>query len=479
MWQPIFMINGCLVGIMGLLMLVPAFFVFYENQGKWSPFFGSSLILIFIGFLMYLSNRVEIKKITLQQGYLLTVCTWFSLTFLAMLPFVLSGATLNFADALFEAASGISTTGATIMADVESQSRSILLWRSMLNAMGGVGVVIFAVAMLPFLGIGGMQIFHRENSDINDKILPKFSYIAKEIILIYVSLGVLCTVCLYLSGMSWFDAVNHAMTSVATGGFSTKNASIGSFDSLQIEVVLSIFMILGAIPMTFYIILVQHRDFHSLRSEQVIFFLKTLVFYILGTTLWLYFSGKYDFAGALRYSSFNIISIVTTTGYASTDYMLWGNLAYTLFIIFALTGGCTGSTSGSVKIFRWQVIIAYLQKSLRTAIEPNRVLPIKVGNINIDNGIVASVIFFMSAYIFCLLILTVLVAVTGVDFATAVGSVVACITNSGPGIGEVVGPAGNFSSLPDFAKYVLSFAMLLGRLDILTVLVVFTRSFWR
>ena len=480
MWQPVLMINGYLISVLGLAMLFPAVVDIIYTGKNWSSFITSSMVSLFVGISLFLGNKTKIEKITLQQGYLLTTISWVSLTLLAALPFMFFEVVPGFSDALFEAMSGISTTGATVIKDLEVLPKSILLWRSMLNALGGIGIVIFAVAMLPFLGIGGMQIFQRENSDLNDKFMPKFNYIAKRILVVYFFLLFVCAVCLFLAGMSPFEAVNYAMSSIATGGFATKNASVGYYDNVKIELILMLFMYLGALPMTFYILLMQKKEIHSLRSTQVVVFTKVLFFYILFTALWLTYDGVYDsFWQSLRYASFNIISIVTTTGYVSTDYMQWGALAGSIFIIFAMTGGCTGSTSGSVKIFRWQVVWAYLKQSMIVATEPNRVVPIKIGNLTTSNSIISSVFVFISAFMATLVVLTVLVAWTGLDFETAFSAVVACITNSGPGIGPIVGPAGTFAPRSDFAKYMLVLAMLLGRLEVLTVLVIFTKSFWR
>ena len=457
-------------------MLFPAALDIYVNNADWSYFLTSSIISIFIGFSLFLANNVKINNISLRQAYLLTTISWFSVTVLAAIPFTLYGT--GWADALFEATSGISTTGATIYKNVEGLPPSILLWRSLLNGLGGVGIVIFAIAMLPFLGIGGMQIFQRENSDVNEKFMPKISYIAKRIILVYVILLILCAVFLKLAGMNWFDAINHSMTTVATGGLSTKNNSIAYFNSVSIEMIISLFMILGAIPLTFYHSLLATRNIHSLRSEQVFTFIKVLAIYILFMSCWLKYEGVYSFMDALRFSSFNIISIVTSTGFSSTNYLTWGAFASTAFIIFALTGGCTGSTSGSIKIFRWQVLFAYLKKSFATIIEPHRIVPVKIKQVVLGNEVVTSIFVFFLAYAVSLFGLTALVALTGQDFETAFSAVTACITNSGPGIGKIVGPDGNYSSLSDFAKHVLSFAMLLGRLEIMTIVVVFSKNFW-
>ncbi len=479
MWQPVLMINGYLISVLGVAMLVPALCDMYWTKSDWSAFMSSAIICLFIGLSLFLANRMTIKKISLQQGYLITVFGWLSLTLLGTLPFLISGAIPDFANAFFETMSGLSTTGATILADVEAQPKAILLWRSMLNCLGGIGIVMFAVAMLPFLGIGGMQIFQRENSDIDDKFMPKFNYIAKRIMIVYTILVGACILSLYFAGMGWFDAVNHAMAAIATGGLSTKNASIAYFDSVQIELVLSLFMIFGALPMTFYIMVVQNQDLHSFRTQQVVTFLKVLAVYIIFTSALLVFNGVYNVGDALRYSSFNIISIVTSTGFVSTDYMLWGAFSSTLFIIFALTGGCTGSTSGSIKIFRWQVVFAFIRQTLTLATDPNRVMPVKIGKLLVSNGVVASVFVFLACYLVSIGVLSVLVALTGQPFDIAFSSVIACLTNSGPGVGNVIGPVGNYSSLPDMAKYILSFAMLLGRLEVITIFVVCTKNFWR
>lgn len=334
MWQPVLMINGYLISVLGLAMLIPAAVDMLETGRNWSLFVTSSIVSLFIGLSLFLGNRTKIEKITLQQGYLLTAVSWVSLTLLATLPFILSDVTPGFADALFEAMSGLSTTGATVITDLEVLPDSILLWRSMLNGLGGVGIVIFAVALLPFLGIGGMQIFQRENSDLNDKFMPKFNYIAKRIMAVYFILVALCAGCLYFAGMTPLESVNYAMAAIATGGFSTKNASVGFYDSISIEMILSLFMYLGALPMTFYIVLVQRRDLHSFRTAQVAVFTKVLAFYILLTAVWLAYEGIYDsFWQSLRYATFNIVSITTSTGFVSTDYMKWGPPVGTIFII--------------------------------------------------------------------------------------------------------------------------------------------------
>ena len=453
MWQPVLMISGYFISVLGLAMLFPAALDIYYSHAKWSLFITSSIVSVFIGLSLFLANNSKIKNISLQQAYLLTVISWFSVTLLAAIPFMLYG--ISGADAVFEAASGISTTGATVFADIEALPRSFLLWRAILNGLGGVGIVIFAIAMLPFLGIGGMQIFQRENSDVNEKFMPKISYIAKRIILVYVILI------------------------MATGGLSTKNASVGYFNSAAIDWIITLFMILGAIPLTFYHSLLATRDIHSLRSSQVAMFLKVLAVYIVFMACWLTYNGTYNFLTALRYAAFNVTSIVTSTGFVSTDYLLWGPFAATAFVVFALTGGCTGSTSGSIKIFRWQVVFAQLKRAFITTTEPNRMVPLKIGHSNISAQVAGSIFIFLTAFSLSTIVLTLCIALTGIDFTTAFSGVVACLSNSGPGISQLIGPSGNYSSLPETAKWHLAFTMLLGRLEVMTILVIFTKSFWR
>ena len=480
MWQPIFMISGYFVSILGLSMLIPAIVDMYYTRQNWSPFITSAIISLFIGVSLYLGNRTKIEKISIRQGYLITTISWFALSLLSALPFMLTETTSYWVDAIFEATSGITTTGATILTDIDGTSKAILLWRSLLNGLGGVGIVIFAVALLPFLGIGGMQIFQRESSDLNEKLMPKISYIAKRIIIVYLILLLLTFCGLLLAGMGKFDAVNHAMSAVSTGGFSTKNASVGYFNNVWVEIVLMIGMIAGSLPLTWYLIVLKTRQHNSFRSAQVPFFLKTLCAYTLFTPLWLIAThDNYSFWEALRLASFNVVSITTDTGFASTDYMKWGMFTQTIFLIFAITGGCSGSTSGGVKSFRWQVIIAFFKKSITNMTEPSRIIPVKIKDLNVDDNVIKSVFIFILAFGLSIVSLTVLVAITGVDFTTAFSAIIGCITNAGPGVGEIVGPSGTFAPLSDFAKYVCAFAMLLGRLEVMTILVVFTRNFWR
>ncbi len=480
MWQLVFMINGYFISVLGCAMLIVAGYDMYISSSSWSHFLNAALFTLFIGMSLFLSNRTEIKNVSMRQGYLLTTTSWLSISLLATIPFMLYGGVSDFHDAFFEAVSGLTGTGATIFKDVEALPKSILLWRSVLNMTGGIGVVIFAAALLPFLGIGGMQIFQRENSDLNDKFMPKFHYIAKRIILVYIFLLVCCIACLYWAGMGWFDALNHGFSTVATAGFSTKNNSIAFFNSPKVEAVVIVFMLLSALPMTFFIMLLQNKFRNSLRALQVTTFLKTVLLIVVLMTLWLRFSGVCgDILQALRYAAFNVVSIITTTGFSSTDYLSWGAWAAVAFSLIGLIGGCTGSTTGSIKIFRWQVVAAFLRQSIELAITPRRMVLLKIKKFVLGTEVVSSVLVFITLFLFIAATLTLLLTLNGVDAFTAFAAVMGCITNVGPGVVESIGPNGSFMIFSPIVKYLLIGAMLLGRLEILTILVVFTRSFWR
>ena len=477
MWQPVFMISGYILGILGLMMLIPAGFDMSVTGEDWSPFISAAMITVFFGFSLFLSNYTKIEKITLKQGYLVTAVSWFLVCMFASVPFILHHSTESITDAIFEATSGITGTGATIMTDVEALPQSILLWRSLLNYIGGLGIVIFAVALLPFLGIGGMQMFQHENSDSNDKFMPKFSYIAKRILVVYLLLTTVASCLLFMCGMGWFDAVNHAMSAIGTGGFSTKNESVGAFHSATIEILIMLFMLAGALPMTFYILLARRKN--PDRNGQVRMFLKTTLVFSLLMSGYLYYVSDFSLLSSLRQSFFTVIAIVTTTGLTANDYTQWGIWVTAAILLLSLTGGCTGSTSGSIKIFRWQVIKAFLRKYFLSAIEPNRVIPLKIGQINMPEKVTMSVFVYIFSFLISMAVLTILVSACGIDFRTSVAAVTACITNVGVGAVEVIGPSGNYAFFSNEIKVILCFAMLLGRLEVITIIVVFSKSFWR
>ncbi len=477
MWQPVLTVSGYILGILGLLMLIPAGFDVWQSNAEWSPFLTSAAITIFFGLSLYLSNNTKVERIDVKQAYLITAFSWLLVCLFSAIPFALFGVVDNVTDAWFEAASGVTGTGATIITDIETLPQSILLWRSLLNGIGGLGVVIFAVALLPILGIGGMQMFQRENSDSNGKFMPKFSYIAKRIVVVYFSLIGLCCTAYILCGMHWFDAINHAISVTGTGGFSTKNNALAAFDSFSIELVTMLFMLSGAVPMTFYILFL--RGLPADKNRQVCTFFR-LIFYIgLALSLYLYFVTDMPLFTALRNGYFTVISTMTTTGLTSANYILWGSWITTLILFLSFSGGCTGSTSGSVKIFRWQVVYAFLRKSLLTAIDSNRIIPLKIGAMNLSEKVALSVFVYLFSFFICLILITLVVSLCGTDFATSLAAVSACITNVGMGAVAAIGPEGNYAFFNPAIKYILTFTMFLGRLEIITVLALFSKAFWR
>lgn len=479
MWQPVLMIDGFILCILGISMTVPAVLDFYDEKMLWSPFLSSAFLTLFIGLSLFLSNKGKITKLSLRQGYLITFLCWVTVAVFSCIPFLLSHAIPNVSGALFESVSGVTATGASVIADVESLPRSLLLWRSMLNGLGGIGVVIFAVAMLPFLGIGGMQMFAHESSDTNEKLMPKFIDVAKWIIAVYMGLVILCSVSLYFCGMGRFDAINHALSAVATAGFSTKNDSIAYYNSVSIELVLTFFMILGALPMTFYIILLRRHEMEPMRLGQIKSFLRSVFILTLGIAVYLCFDNHIVFFQALRLSFFNVVSVMTTTGLASSNYVQWGTWTVVFFTLLALHGGCIGSTTGSIKMMRWQVIKSYFSKFLLSSIEPNRVIPIKIDKTPISDKAVISVFVYVMSFFAVIGGTALLLNLLGYDFEIAITAAVSCVTNTGPGAVEEISASGNYAFFSDVAKYILCMAMLLGRLEIMTILVIFTKSFWK
>ena len=477
MWQPVFMISGYILGILGLVMLIPASIDMSLNQHGWSPFLVGAINSLFFGMSLFLANYTSFKRINLKQAYLVTAFSWLLVSFFGAVPFYLYRAVPSFVDAFFESMSGLTGTSATVVTDVEALPPAVLLWRSLLNCIGGLGIVIFAVALLPFLGIGGMQIFQRENSDSNDKFMPKFSYIAKRIVAVYFLLMIVCAAAYVFCGMGVFDAVNHAMTAIGTGGFSTKNSSIGAFHSFPIEAVTMLAMLAGALPMTYYVLLLRGGD--ADKNGQVRAFFKLITVAGIMVSVYLYITSEYALPDSFRYGYFTVISIVTTAGFSACDYTQWGVWAVTVILFLSLCGGCTGSTSGSIKILRWQVVYAFLRKYIISAIEPNRIIPMKIGNMNISEKVSMSVFVYLFSFVISLVVFSLAVSLCGYDFSTSFAAVMACITNIGIGAVDVIGPQGNFAFFSPFLKVLLAFIMFIGRLEVITVMVIFSRSFWR
>ena len=478
-FRPILYVNGILLCILSLVMLIPMMVDLAFGHEDWRVFMVSSVFTAFIGGALYLANRGYEGTLSLRQAFLFTTTSYIVISVFCSLPLYWSELQLPFVDAYFEAVSGITSTGSTVLTGIDFLPPGLLVWRSLLNAMGGIGIVVLALAVLPMLRIGGMQLFKTESSDTMEKMLPRTTQIAAVISLVFVVLMICCALCYWWAGMSGFDAMNHAMTTVATGGFSTHDASLGYYNSPLIESVAILFMIAGGLPIILY--------FQALRGNPSVIWQNTQVQTFLGIIagvtalliVWLVFWQDFAFLDALRYSLFNVVAVITTTGYASADYNGWGTFAVAVFFMLIVVGGCTGSTSGGIKIFRFQVLYKTARVQIRQLIQPHGVFVPLYNGKPITENISASVMSFFILFAFSFVVLAIILSIYGLDFLTAMSAAAQAISNVGPGLGEIIGPAGNYSVLPDGAKWWIAGAMIMGRLELFTVLVILAPHFWR
>lgn len=478
LFRPIFYICGAFALIMATLMLIPAGYAFLYADSELLPFLLSAGITALSGLVLMLLFKSNGFSLTSRQLYLLTSCSWMLLSLAGALPFMLSHQPLSLSDAVFESVSGITTTGSTVMSGLQTLPGSILLWRSLLQWVGGLGVIGMAVSILPFLRVGGMRLFQTESSDWSDKSLPRFHDLARTLLISYLLITSLCMVSYWLAGMTPFDAVNHAMSTVSTGGYATDDRSMGRFgpEILWISV---LFMLVGGLPFMLFIRLFFERSLKSLVDIQAIGFLVIVCCLILVLTLQLIYTDRMLPFEALTQTAFNITSVITTTGYASSDYTLWGPFSIGLFFFVTFIGGCSGSTSGGMKIFRFQLSYLFLRDQFRKLVHPRGVFAINYNGKVVGDDIVASAVAFAFIFFMVLAIATLLLTALGVDFITSLTGAATALTNVGPGFGGIIGPAGNFAPLPNAAKWILSFTMILGRLELLTVIVLFSTVFWR
>jgi len=477
-YKTVFFAIGVLLIILGVFMLIP-FFVQYLYDEKNSTFLSSSSITIFIGILLVLTNLEENRKLNLQQAFLLTTLSWLSIAAFGCLPFLLSNLNLSFVDSFFESMSGITTTGSTILTNIDNAPKGILIWRSILQWLGGIGVIVMAITILPLLNIGGMQLF-RLGSDATEKILPKTREITLIISIIYLVLTIACAVAYWFFGMNVFDSVAHSMTTIATGGFSTYSDSIGYFQNPKIEIISIIFIILGSIPFIAYVKFVKGDKKIFIKDVQIKGLIYIFCVSILLMFLYLLFNNTdSSYLENLRISTFNVVSILSGTGYVTTDFSLWGKFPLIFFLFLMFIGGCAGSTACGIKIFRFQILGYFILNQIRKLVYPHAIFPMKYNNSIISNTFIYSIIAFIFLYFFIFFILAALLSLNGLDFISAISGSATAISNVGPGLGNVIGPNGNFSDLPNFSKLCLSLGMLLGRLELFTVLVLFFPSFWK
>ncbi len=477
-FRPILYVVGILLCTLAVSMIFPMLADLSQNNPDWTVFFFCALFTAFFGGAMILTNAGMQFSMSVRQAFLLTGLSWVVLASFAALPFMMSGLKVSFTDSMFEAISGITTTGSTVMTGLDDMPPGILLWRAILQWLGGIGIIVMALSVMPFLKVGGMQLFKTESSE-SEKAAPRAAQLAASIGLIYLVLTFICMVFYHMAGMSPFDALAHAMTTIATGGFSTRDASFNGFDTAEKEIVATIFMFMGGLPFVLYLKAVR-GNLNSLFSDsQVRWFSNIVVFSIFITIAYLVMFQDQNFLEALRRASFNVISIITGTGYTNGDYGLWGGFAVAMVFFLMVIGGCAGSTSCGIKIFRFQVLSSVTGAQLKQLLHPHGVFLPHYNGKALPEGVTTSVLSFFFLYALCFSLLAVALSFVGLDFLTAMSGAATSISNVGPGLGEIIGPSGNFGPLPDSAKWILCIGMVLGRLELFTVLILLTPSFWR
>ena len=477
-YKTVFFIIGVLQIILGIFMAIPIFsqFIFSEID---SSFITSSAITLVFGVLFVLSNLDYEKKINLKQAFLLTTLSWLTIAIFGSLPFYFSDLNISFTDSFFESMSGLTTTGSTIISNLELAPKSVLLWRALLQWLGGIGIIVMAITLMPIMNIGGMLLFKVLNTDSSEEILPSSKEISLKLILIYFVLTFLCALAYKIFGMGYFDSLTHSMTTIATGGFSNYNESIGHFNNVKIEITAMLFIILGSLPFIAYIKFLNGNRKVFLNDSQIKTFIKLIIFSILILFFYLFIKIEDFSLSDFRYISFNSISILTGTGYVTGKFDQWGSFSLFFFLILMFIGGCAGSTTCGVKIFRIQILYKFIINQLKKIIFPRGIFVIKYENNNVNDKFLASIISFIYLYILLFFLITALLSLSGLDFITSISGAATSISNVGPGLGSVIGSNGNFSTLPDFSKWILSAGMLLGRLELFAILVLFLPSFWK
>ena len=475
-YKTVFFTLGILQIILGIFMLIPVIAQFFYDDID-SSFLGSSIVTIIFGTLFFLSNLDHNKKLNLQQAFLLTALSWLSIAIFGSLPFIFSNLNFSFTNAFFESMSGITTTGSTIISNLEVIPKGILLWRAILQWLGGIGIIVMAITLMPIMNVGGMQLFKITSNDSSEKILPKSKQIALRLIFIYLFLTTLCAFSYKMLGMNLFDSITHSMTTIATGGFSNYNESIGFFNSISIETSAMIFIILGSLPFIAYIKFLNGDKKIFFTDIQIKTFLKVVLISIIILSIFLILNNSAEFN--FRSILFNIISILTGTGYVNAQFDNWGGFPIILFIILMFIGGCAGSTTCGIKIFRIQILYSFFVNQIRKIIYPKGIFVLKYDQNPVDDKFIASIISFIYLYLVIFFVITALLSLSGLDFITSISGAATSISNVGPGLGSTIGPNGNFSSLPDISKWILSLGMILGRLELFAILVLFLPSFWK
>lgn len=479
--SPVIYIVSILFILLSIFMVLPVLLLAGSEAPNAMAFAKSASICLGVGLVGLLLTRSDAGELKPRFMFVLTVSSWFIIALLSCLPFYLSGLDISLADSVFESTSGITTTGATVLTGLDSMDKDLLLWRSVLQWIGGVGIIGMFVAVLPFLRVGGMRLFATESSEWTDKALPRMKTLSRGLLIVYVFFSIMAVTVYWLSGMTLFDAFNHGLTSIATGGFSTSDMSMGKFDSNLILLEGTFFMMLGSLPFFLFVREMYGQHGVLFKDQQVRLFLTILLVIpaLLTAYRWTIANGELDVIDGYVNTLFNVTSIVTTTGYASEDYTAWGPLAFVVFFFLMFVGGCSGSTAGGMKIFRFQLSLIVLREQLMRLLHPRAVLTRNYNGRAVSDEIIASMIAYTFIFLLSLLLITTAMAALQLDFITSLSSALTVLTNVGPALGPIAGPAGNFEPLPDAAKWILSVGMLMGRLEIISVVIVLSPAFWR
>ncbi|KZE35185.1 potassium transporter Trk [Crenobacter luteus] len=478
---PVVNVFARLAMLFSLLLAVPALVSLWYDDGSARHFLQAALTGLALGAALWAISFRYQRELRTRDGFLLVALVWLGFTCIAALPFQYHFPAMSYTDAFFEAMSGLSTTGATVMTGLDTLPRSLNFWRHFSSWLGGMGIIVLAVAILPMLGIGGMRLYKAEMpGPIKDnKLAPRIDSTAKSLWYVYCGMTVACAVALKIAGMDWFDAVCHAFTTIALGGASTHDASVGHFDSPAIEMVMTGFMVLAALNYATHFVAWQQRSVRAyLRDSEAKAILLLLTASVLMLSFYLAIEGVYDFPTALRHVSFNLVSIATDSGFVTVDYGQWPIFAPLWILFLSCVTASSGSTGSGIKMFRTLTLARQSQREMQQLLHPNAVIPLRANGQRVPDTLVFSVLGFIFVYFMSVVLLTFVLLASGLDFLTAFSAIVACINNAGPGLGQV-GPAANYQSLTDFQTWVCSLAMLLGRLEIFTLLILFTPAFWR
>lgn len=476
--RPVFYIVGLFLCILAGFMAVPLFLDLYHFNSEWKAFASSCGLSVFCGTLLILGNKQQKIEISGRQAFLLTAMTWGFLSLFSAFPFAFAISEIGFTNSVFESVSGLTTTGATVLTGLDDMSHGILLWRSILQWLGGIGIIVMAISVLPFLKVGGMQLFRLESSE-SEKTLPRVTQLASYILFIYLGLTIICAVAYHFVGMEWFNAISHSMTTIATGGFSTWDSSFSNLPSIGPELIAIIFMILGCLPFVIYIKIIG-GDWKSIyRDEQAMGFLKTALLMCLIMIGYLIYALDSISINIIIEATFTTISLLTGTGYTDTNYMLWGGFAVGFLLFISCVGGCAGSTTCGIKIFRFQILYAVAKNQMLQLIHPHGVFTVDYNGQPLSVNVAASVMAFFFIFAISFVVVSILLMACGLDLITSLSGAVATLANVGPGLGNTIGPTGTYQPLPDNAKWIMTASMLLGRLEFFTLLVFFIPRFWR